>query len=164
MYCERIMNEIVRDHYIKNRLKYIKQLHNVCGGIFGAEDVLHDSYERVLKYYSSFNGEDFDRWVSVIVKNALRDYLKAERGHTTITIDEFEYEGAVCLGYYGKVYDEVNAIINSKPTHQAEILRLHFQHDMSAIDISRIMDEKYKTIHQIISRFREEMKELYKDK
>ena len=157
------MNDLVGAHYAANRIKYLKQLHSICGGVYGAEDVLHDAYERVLKYYPSFNGEDFNRWVSVIIKNALRDYLRAERGQPTITVDEFEHEGAVHNGYYDKVYKEINAIIDGKCKSHAEILNLYFKYDLSAVDISRVVDEKYKTIHKVISRFREEMKEYYKD-
>jgi DNA-directed RNA polymerase specialized sigma24 family protein len=57
---------------------------------------------------------------------------------------------------------EVFELIDTKSEAQKEVLNLYFHQEYSAIDISRITHINYSTAHQIIQRFRNELKELYK--
>ena|SRR5690606_24505179 len=128
-----------------------------------SEDVVHDAYERALKYFDSFTGDaaDFENWFSLILKNAFKDYCKFEKGLSTVDLDEFDFQGAECSGIYDRMFVEVDKLIEKKPEHHAEILRMYFKFQYTAMDISKITPNTYKNVHQVITRFKDELRKLY---
>jgi predicted DNA-binding protein YlxM (UPF0122 family) len=52
-------------------------------------------------------------------------------------------------------------LITTKSLMQQEILTLFFEQDYKPIDISRCTQHSYSKCHQIIRRFRQELKDLY---
>lgn len=147
-------------HYKENRLRLLKRLTFRAGTEWDAEDVLHDAYERAVKYASSFNGNDFGAWFNTILNNALKAHKNASKGHY-VSLDDIEEEGVPCSHYSDKMLKEVFALVEEKPSPQQEILFLHIKHDYTAVDISRITNNTYPNCHQVIRRFREEIKERY---
>lgn len=156
--------EFLTNHYIKNRKKFINRYGKILGD--ASEDVVHDAYERVLRYFDSFTGSetDFDNWFALILKNAFKDYCKFEKGFSTVDLDEFDFEGSKHSGYYNKWYSEIEKLIETKQEHHAEILRMYFKFQYTPRDISRITPNEYKNIHQVILRFKNELKALYEIK
>ena len=150
----------VEQHYRENKLKYLKGLTFRSGTQWDAEDILHDAYERAIKYAPSFNGDDFGAWFRTILNNALRDHMNASKGHF-ISLDEIEEEAITCPHYTDRIMEDVYEIIKSKPSVQKEVLTLHIKQDYSAVDISRITDYSHNNCKQIIFKFRKEMKERY---
>lgn len=155
----------IEAHYIKSKDRLIKRTSfRIGGNHHGAEDIVQTAYERVLRYHKSFDGDMFDKWFSTILKNCLREYQNTERGYVQPNEDEEETsENHSCPHFPQHIMREVLELIETKSEVQMEVLNLYFRQEYSAIDISRITNIAYGTAHQIIQRFRNELKELYKE-
>lgn len=153
--------KLIEDHYLENRRKLLKRLKFRAGTEWDAEDVLQDAYERALKYIHSFSGDDIGPWFNTILNNALREHMNASKGFVTQPFEEEEEEGVPCNHYSDQVTKEIYKMISQKSEDQEEILLLYFQNDYKAIDISRITNHPYKTAHQTISRFKDELRRIY---
>lgn len=155
----------IEKHYRENKDRLIKRISFRIGGNFhGAEDIVQTAYERAIRYRDSFNGDLFDKWFSTILNNSLREYQNEEKGYVQAGEDDEEIaESVSCPHYPTHIMREVFELIDTKSEIQIEVLTLYFRHEYSAIDISRITNIPYKTAHQIIQRFRNELKELYRE-
>lgn len=152
---------IIEQHYNENKLKLIKRLTYRCGTEWDAQDVLHDAYERAIKYISSFRGDNIGAWFNQIMNNALREHKNASKGFATSSFDEEDEEGVPCNHYSERVVKEINDLIDTKSVVQMEVLKLHFQQDYTARDIARITEHSYNNSQKIIIRFKQELKDLY---
>jgi len=153
---------LIEAHYKDNHKRLMKRMGFRVGEEWSGQDVVQTAYERALKYHRSFNGEDFDRWFNTIVNNTLREYKNIQKGHTTVEYDdEGEGDGTPCSMYPGRVIAQIYELIDTKSPVQSEILMLYFHQEYSPRDISLMTPYKYKMVHQIILRFRNELKELY---
>jgi RNA polymerase sigma factor (sigma-70 family) len=132
-----------------------------AGTEWDAEDVIQESYARALKYYKSFDGSNFDRWFNTILNNTLREHKNNEKGLVTTSFEEEEMGGTPCTYLPDRVVDEIYTLIDTKSNVQIEVLTMYFRHGYSAKDISCITEYSYAATHQIIQRFRNELKELY---
>lgn len=156
------MNSDITEHYVANRQKLVKRMSFRAGSTEAAEDIIQEGYYRALKYYASFNGDNLDRWIGVIINNALREHKNQEKGYTPVEYDELDMEGTPEINYPRHVMREVFELIDTKSPVQIEVLRLYFQQEYSAKDISELTEYTYAKCHQIIQRFREELRTLYK--
>jgi RNA polymerase sigma factor (sigma-70 family) len=155
-------NSTITEHYEKHGNRIKKALNFSCGD--GAEDVLHDAYERALKYSSSFNGEHFEKWFNTIIRNAIRDYKNAERGKTDPSeFDEYDHVGATCSGLSDKIWRELFILIDAKSPEHAEVLHLYFSSGYSYKDIASVTKNSYFNAYRIVSRFKEELALRYGD-
>jgi RNA polymerase sigma factor (sigma-70 family) len=155
----------IESHYVKNRDRIIKRVSFRIGNNFhGAEDIVQTAYERAIRYHRSFSGNLFDNWFSTILNNCLREYQNAERGYVQQDENEEDVgEGSECPSYPRYIMREVFELINTKSDAQMEVLNLFFKQEYTAVDISRITSIPYGRAHQIIQRFRNELKELYRE-
>lgn len=155
----------IERHYRENRNRLVKRIAFRIGGNFhGGEDIVQTAYERAIRYHQSFNGDSFDKWFSTILNNSLREYQNEERGYVRQDDEEDEVaENLACPHYPQHIMREVLELIDTKSKIQMEVLNLYFRQEYTAIDISRITSIPYGTSHQIIQRFRNELKELYKE-
>lgn len=157
-------NDVVEEHYTLNFNRLVVRLQFSAGSIHAAEDVLHDAYERALKYASSFSGDKFDGWFHTIIRNALRDYKRAEKGISdAVEVDEYDFVGAHCEGYSNKIWEELEDLIGRKSEAHAEVLRLYFYQGYSYKDISNVTDNTYFNAYRIVERFKEELVKRYKE-
>lgn len=152
----------IERHYLDRRQTYIKRMTFRSGSEADAEDIVQEAYYRALKYHKSCIDGAEDKWFSRILNNCLRDYKNAQMGHPVEEPDNEETDSISCPHYPEQIMREVLQRINRKDGVQREVLKLHFEQDYSPIDISRITDYTYAQCHQIIHRFREELKRLYK--
>lgn len=151
----------IEKHYIENRQKLVKRMLFRSGSEEDAEDIVQEAYLRAILYHKSFNGDMFDKWFSTILNNCLREQKNIQSGHSADQFIEEEADGTGCPHYSEHVMREVYELINTKSLVQQEVLNLFFQQEYSAVDISRITMYSYSQCHQIIQRFRNELKELY---
>lgn len=152
----------IEKHYIDNRQKLVKRMKFRTGSDEDAEDIVQEAYERAIRYRRSYSGDEFEKWLNTILNNCLRDNRNMQSGHSADEFDEEEAEGTACPHYSEHVMREVYELIDTKSVIQKEVLTLFFQQEYSAIDISRITEYPYSQCHQIIQRFRNELKDLYK--
>ena len=153
--------QAIEKHYLANRSMYVKRMTFRAGTPEDAEDIVQEAYYRALRYKRSFSGEGFDKWFITILNNCLRDQKNIQKGHSADEFDEELADGTGCTHYSDHVMKEVFELISTKSVMQQEILNLAFQQDYSPIDISRITDYTYSNCHQVIRRFRQELKDLY---
>jgi RNA polymerase sigma factor (sigma-70 family) len=153
--------EILEKFYVENRKKLVKRFLFRAGSEAGAEDVVQEAFSRALKYVNSFSGEDIDRWMSTILNNSLRAYKNEEKGYTPIDYEAEEENPTPEINYPRHVMREVYQLIQTKSLVQIEVLTLYFKQEYSAKDISNLTNYSYKMCHQIIQRFRNELKDLY---
>ncbi len=152
----------IEEHYQANKQKLTKKVAFRVGTPEDGEDVVQEAYYRAIRYQRSFDGTNFDRWFSTILNNTLREHKNTSKGFSTTDFDEEEMEGTPCILYPSAVMAQVYELIDTKSPLQIEILMLYFHQEYTARDISHILPYPYKQIHQIIQRFRNELKELYK--
>jgi RNA polymerase sigma factor (sigma-70 family) len=153
---------LIEEHYKKNFNRLVKKWSFRAGTVQGGEDVVQSAYERAIRYRQSCDQERFDQWFSMLLLNALRDYKNEEKGYSPIEETDQEEETVDCTSYPNHLIKEIYELINRKSPVQTEVLMMHFKHGYSAIDISKQTNYSYAKCHQIIQRFRNELKELYK--
>lgn len=157
----------IKTHYCANRQRLVKRLSFRAGTAEAAEDVVQEAYYRALKYRRSFSGnwedeEAVDKWFATILNNSLREYKNIERGHPQVEYVDDSEDGEDFSDIPVHVMRDVYELIDTKTPVQQEVLRLFFHQDYSAKDIAAITEYSYTTCHQIIQRFRNELKELYR--
>lgn len=151
----------IEKHFIENRARYVKRLTFRAGSPEDAEDIIQEAYYRALKYAKSCVPDRYDQWFSTIINNCLRELKNQNLGHSAEEFLEEEADGSQCPHYTNHVMREIYELIETKSVVQQEILNLYFKYDFSAIDISKITQYTYSQCHQVILRFRNELKELY---
>lgn len=154
---------LIEEHYRANRQRLVKRLSFRAGSHEDGEDIVQEAYYRALKYQKSFDGSNFDRWFNTILVNTLREHKNAMKGYSTAEYDENEEEAAPCVLMPRRIMLEVFASIKQRPAAQQEILMLFFEQEYTAKDISKILPYSYAQVHQTIQRFRNELKEVYKE-
>ena len=148
-------------HYKDKRPKLVKRAAFRLGNDAYAEDAVQEAYERALRYYISFHGKEFDKWINMILNNCIRDIKSEENGHALDIFEEELAEGTACPHYTDHIMKEVYELIDTKAAMHKDILSLHFRYEYSPVDISRLTSYSYTNCHKVISRFRQELKELY---
>ena len=154
--------QIFEKHFKEEYPKIIKRLSFRAGTPEAAEDIVQEAYCRALKYFNSYDGRDFNAWFARIVFRCLVEYKNAEKGYSTDDPENQEEEAAPCTLEYKTVMSEIYDLISTKSDVQIEVLTYYFQYEYSAMDISKITPYSYAQAHKIISRFREELRQLYK--
>lgn len=155
--------DLIEEHYIANRQKLVKRMTFLSGSPEAGEDIVQEAYSRALKYFNSYDGRALNHWINRIVHTCLIDYKNEENGHPQDGLAEFEEIPIPCPSYPDHIMREVYELIDTKSPVQIEVLTMHFRHEYAAIDISKITEYSYAQCHKIISRFREELRQLYKE-
>lgn len=153
----------IEQHYLANSPRLLKKLTFRLGSIWAAEDVVHTAYERAIRYQSSCEEGRFDQWFSMVITNAIRDFQNEERGYSPLHDDYEEAASLDCPHFPEQIMKEIFELIDTKSVDQIEILNFFFKYGYSATDISQITSHSYAKIHKTFQRFRDELKELYKE-
>ena len=157
------MLKLIEQHYLDNRQKLVKKMTFRAGSPEAGEDVVQTAYERAIRYRRSCDPERFNQWFAMLMNNALRDFKNEEKGYIYVELDEDEQESMACPSYPERIMNEIYELIETKSEVQIEVLTLFFKQGYSAIEISRITDHSYAKSHQIVQRFRNELKDLYRE-
>lgn len=152
----------IEQHYKANYRKLVKRMYFRSGNPHMAEDVVQTAYERAIKYKEATTTRIFDAWFSTVLNNCLRDAQNDEKGYSYRDEDEEETtEDVSCPHYPARMMKEIFELIGTKSEVQKEVLDLYFHKQYTGVDISHITTHSAGNIRQIISRFRQELKELY---
>ena len=146
-------------HYNENRNRYVKRAAFRLGNDAYAEDAVQECYLRVMVYAKSYNGDNPDKWISIILGNCIEDIRKQELGHSLEEFAEEEADGTECPSYSEQLMRQVYEMIEGKLSSHKEVLLLHFKHEYSAREITNLVPLTYANCHKIISRFRQELQE-----
>lgn len=153
----------IETYFRENRQKQVKKMTFRAGSPEAAEDIVQEAYCRAIRYGDSFTGDNFNGWFSTILNNCLREFKSAEKGHIAEEFDEEQADGVSNGNYPRKVMNEVKELISEKNSLHQEVLTLFFEHEYTAKNISEVLDVRYSKCHQIIQRFRNELKERYRE-
>lgn len=153
---------VIEQHYVDNFKRLCKKMGFRAGDQWSGEDIVQTAYERAIRYRNSCDEYRFGQWFNMLLNNSLRDYKNSEKGYTSLDDTEEEATTVDCPHYPDHIVREIYDLIDTKSEVQMEVLNLHFKQGYSAIDITRITSYSYAQAHQIIQRFRNELKDLYK--
>lgn len=152
----------IENHYRKNFNRIVKRMSFRAGSTAGGEDVVQTAYEWALRYKASCIDGRFEQWFSMLLTNSLRRYKNEENGYTAIYDDDEETSSDLdCPHLPQAIIREVQELIKTKSLVQIEVLELYFNNEYKAKDIAKVTEHSYVAIRKIISRFRQELKELY---
>jgi RNA polymerase sigma factor (sigma-70 family) len=155
------MIPVIENHFKENYGRIVKRMSFRAGTVWDGEDVVMEAYARAMLYYRAFDGTNFDKWFSTILRNCLREHRYGPRDVDVVEFNEEEVEGSSCNSYNGRTMVRIYEEIQKRPAVQSEILMLYFHQEYTATDISRMTDYKYGQIHQTILRFKNEIREKY---
>ena len=158
------MKTLIEKHYIANYNAYCKAVYYRAGKCpFATEDIVQTAFERALRYCDSYNPMDeFTGWFVTILNNSVHDFMADERRlGMKVDVTTIEETGAPMGEWEFNMVSEIRRHIANKPSHHADILHLHFIKGYALRDIEKIVDETYRNINSILSRFRTEIRERY---
>lgn len=151
---------VIESHYKDRYASLVKSMSFKLGNHHLAEDTVQEAYYRAMKYRNSCQPERFDQWFTTVLRNCIRDTLREQEGRPGPLEDDDS--GTECTSYPNKVMSEIVDLIQQMEGSQREVLELHFMREYKPIDISRVTDSSYAKTHQIIQRFRNDLKDRYK--
>ena len=158
-YTSQHIESYFREHY----KKFVKKMYFRTGTEADAEDVVQESFARALKYAPKARIEHFGKWFSLVLTNTLRDHMNASKGYSAVEEEDVPEESVDCNGYPKRVMQEIRELVATKSAVQIEVLEMHLFEEYTAKEISEITPYSYAQVHQIILRFRNELKTLYKE-
>lgn len=154
------MINLIEEHYRQNFNRLVLKFYRRCGVKQAGEDIVQEAYARALLYSHTFNvAKHFDSWFSRILNNAFNDYKNAERGIASEEFDEELVEGCQENGYYNILREQLLKGIERYEDEHKVVLELYFLHDLPPKHIRKLVDMRYKTIEQLIYRFKKELRE-----
>lgn len=139
-----------------------------------AEDAVHDSFERILKYNYLYkideNNFAYTRNLpGMICSNVAKDYLKQIKRINMFEMEDSEFENLgseylnpenIAIGNETK--DRIKDIINKLPEIYRDSFLMKKVYDMSVSQISGITGEKEETIRKRVLRAQEKIKIAFK--
>lgn len=156
---------ILTTHFRMNFDKLSKKLAFRAGTLWDAEDAMMDAYERAWKYLDTYDvNQPIVTWMSRIISNAVKDHVAKNMGRPDFEeLDEEAVEGIPCEQYATRITEEIRKIISEQKPATAEILSLFFEKGYTANEISHLVEPTRLAINQTVYRFREQLKERYKN-
>ncbi len=102
-----------------------------------AEDLLHTTFERIIKYRGSWRkGQRFKPWAFTIARNAHRDRCRLE-GRMPLN-DHFPWEELPLEA--DTPPPDCRAALAALPEHYRVVVELAWQREMKYADIARVLD------------------------
>lgn len=102
-----------------------------------AEDLLHTTFERLIKYRGSWrSGQSFRTWVYTIARNAFRDRCRLE-GRMPLSDD---YEWTAVAMTTEEPPNDCRAALAALPDNYRIVVELAWQREMKYAEIARVLD------------------------
>jgi RNA polymerase sigma-70 factor (ECF subfamily) len=134
-----------------------------------AEDVVHESVIRAMRYIGSFRGESARAWLLQIVRNTTFSWLKENRSADVVALDDNDdswqqvaapsTEEPPALAMRNADRRQINDAIAALPVVYREALVLRELEDLSYAEIARIADVPIGTVMSRLARARALMRE-----
>ena len=149
---------IIQQHYEANFDRLVKTYSFRSGTQWDAEDIVQEAYANALKYFHSFDGTDFNKWFSGIIRNTFKDYMRKAQGFST---EEFEEEEFFADNLPSEMNDEITKMIDAKKGDSYVVLKHWFVDDLKPKDIALVTGITPVNCRVIIKRFRDDLKLVY---
>jgi len=134
-----------------------------------AEDVVHESVIRAMRYIGSFRGESARAWLLQIVRNTTFSWLRENRSADVVALDDNDdslqqvaapsAEEPPALAMRNADRRQINDAIAALPVVYREALVLRELEDLSYAEIARIADVPIGTVMSRLARARALMRE-----
>lgn len=160
------MISIIEKFYKANHSKLVKRMSYRAGSIQDAEDIVQEAFYRAIKYKETFMmGLPFNHWFQRILSNSLRDYKNMQKGlSNSVEYGEEHSEPVECPSYNQQLKRQIEDEMMLLDDEAAEVVSLYFTYNYMPRDITRITNVKYKTVDNIIQRFKHKIREKYGEK
>lgn len=158
------MTHPLETYYIDERENLLRRIGFGAGTPENAEDILQEAFARALQYWKTYDAsnKELGAWFSRILTNALRNFKTDEKKYGMCEeFDEELYDPQEMIVKDREVIKKIYELIDSKQEHHQEILTLYYKHHYTVTDISRITDQKVKTVKQVVWRFKQEVLKEY---
>ena len=154
--------KLIEEHYRTNFKRLVKRFSGASQSRHNAEDLVQEAYTRACQYWKSFDNEkDFDKWFMRIVVNCLKDKIKEEKEHGSVSGMEMTAE--VRPNVLNRlIIEDVKRIIKKQPENIAYILSLFFFGQYRGAEIAEIVPESHTYIRQLIHNFRKHLRDEMK--
>lgn len=134
-----------------------------------AEDVVHESLVRAMRYMGSFRGDNARPWLLQIVRHTCFSWLKQNRPAENVALDDAEDSWQQVAAPAGDEpftvamrkaeRQQINDAIAALPVAYREVLVLRELEDLAYNDIARIADIPVGTVMSRLARARALMRE-----
>jgi RNA polymerase sigma-70 factor (ECF subfamily) len=134
-----------------------------------AEDVVHESVIRAMRYIESFRGDSARAWLLQIVRNTTFSWLRENRSADVVALDDSDdawqqvaapaAEEPPALAMRNADRRQINDAIAALPVVYREALVLRELEDLSYAEIARIADVPIGTVMSRLARARALMRE-----
>lgn len=151
-------------YYRANYDQLVKRLGRAVGSVMDGEDIVHDAFERALRFRES--GSNLERWFSVILSNCLKNHqARARLGGASKPIEECmeELDPVIPDDIRGITKDEIKILYKCKPEQQREMLRLTLEFGYKPSEVVTLMkDVTLRQVNNCVYAFKKEVVERYK--
>lgn len=133
----------------------------VVGSRPAAEDVVSDSFIKIVKHAHKYKTDDPMAWILTIVRNTALDYLRKQKRRAETSIDESF--SLVDERYNPDARDSALALetaINALPPDERRAIRLRYFVDMTIRDIADAMGVSKSAAERLLTRAQENLKTL----
>ncbi|MCB8882697.1 sigma-70 family RNA polymerase sigma factor [Acidisoma cellulosilytica] len=129
-----------------------------------ADDLVQDTYLRALKYFRSYQGEDFAAWMAAIMRNLHRDQI-----HTTLPMDDDDDLSALPdpapspeqMILHADRNRHLHDLIAALPEGLREVLVMREFGDLSYAQIAQVLSLPVGTVMSRLSRAREYLRKAW---
>lgn len=157
--------ETLEKFYRDNYNILVKMTSNRVGGMENAEDVVQEAFLRAVTYLDTYDPDrvKFSTWFNPILKRAMYDFKRVET-RQGMALQSYEEEATEELPWDAEseaIQEEIRKLIESKPDNHRAVLSLAFLQGYPRRAIVEITDEGAENVGKILTRFKNELGEIY---
>jgi RNA polymerase sigma-70 factor (ECF subfamily) len=135
-----------------------------------AEEIVHDSFIRVIEHFNDINLEIASSWIFRVTLNGYRSYLKKASTREELLIEETRFLKNFSIDadieevlLNNEKKKEIGDCLNSLKESYKELLILKYEMELSYKDIGAILGISEKNVKTYLYRARNKFKSLWRD-
>ncbi len=137
-----------------------------------AEDIVIETFLSVLqnKHFATFSEERQEAWLWTVIRNKVVDYRRRTLRRPSLPIawlTEPLYadneQGPEQISLKREEYARLNAIVETLPELQQEVLRLRFGHGLKCEEIAPVIKKSEGAVRMLLSRTLRRLRSIYTD-
>ena len=141
----------------------------LAGNDHDAEDIVQDACVRAFRFAGGFRGGNSRAWLLAIVRNTAFTWLKKNRPHAVVSIDddeleEIEDQHRITNPVHGADSDVLRAALDALPPEFREALVLRELEGLSYKEIAEVADVPVGTVMSRLARARRQLQDHLREK
>ncbi|HDJ1466783.1 TPA: RNA polymerase sigma factor [Clostridioides difficile] len=131
-----------------------------------AEDVVHNSFIKIIKNLSKINQVNCPKtkaFIVIIVERTAIDVYRKRKKQNTVSIEDDFYNTEISKSLVennNENYDEIDIAIANLPPNYRQVILLKFSHDYSDAEISKLLNISQDNVRKRIQRGKKKLKEI----